>query len=93
MGERGDVPTCGIAEFDRSSGAGRRIRRVGLVSFVKGTPTHENRPLHRHRPGRRAQPRGEQRLRPADPAPFMAVFQGTGDSAKVIAMANTNKPK
>lgn len=30
---------------------------------------------------------------PADPAPFMAVFQGTGDSAKVIAMANTNKPK
>jgi hypothetical protein len=30
---------------------------------------------------------------PADPAPFMAVFQGTGESAKVIAMANTNKPK
>ena len=30
---------------------------------------------------------------PADPAPFMAVFQGTGDAAKVIAMANTNKPK
>ncbi|MBU3683602.1 MAG: nuclear transport factor 2 family protein [Phycisphaerales bacterium] len=30
---------------------------------------------------------------PADPAPFMAVFQGSGDSAKVIAMANTNKPK
>ena len=29
---------------------------------------------------------------PADPAPFMAVFQGGGDSAKVIAMANTNKP-
>lgn len=30
---------------------------------------------------------------PADPAPFMAVFHGTGDDAKVIAMANTNKPK
>ncbi len=30
---------------------------------------------------------------PADPAPFMAVFQGTGDGAKVIATANTNKPK
>ncbi len=30
---------------------------------------------------------------PADPAPFMAVFQGTGGSAKVIAIANTNKPK
>jgi hypothetical protein len=30
---------------------------------------------------------------PADPAPFLAVFQGTGDAAKVIATANTNKPK
>jgi hypothetical protein len=30
---------------------------------------------------------------PADPAPFLAVFQGTGDAVKVIAMANTNKPK
>jgi hypothetical protein len=30
---------------------------------------------------------------PADPAPFMAVFRGTGDAAAVIAMANTNKPK
>ena len=30
---------------------------------------------------------------PADPAPFMAVFQGTGASAKVIALANTNRPK
>ncbi len=30
---------------------------------------------------------------PADPAPFLAVFQGSGDSAKVIALANTNKPK
>ena len=30
---------------------------------------------------------------PADPAPFMAVFQGTGASAKVIAIANTNRPK
>lgn len=30
---------------------------------------------------------------PADPAPFMAVFAGTGDAAKVIATANTNKPK
>ena len=30
---------------------------------------------------------------PADPAPFMAVFRGTGDAATVIAMANTNKPK
>ena len=30
---------------------------------------------------------------PADPAPFLAVFQGSGDSAKVIAIANTNKPK
>ena len=30
---------------------------------------------------------------PADPAPFMAVFQGSGDAAKVIAIANTNKPK
>ncbi len=29
---------------------------------------------------------------PADPAPFMAVFRGTGDAATVIAMANTNKP-
>lgn len=30
---------------------------------------------------------------PADPAPFLAVFEGTGDAAKVIATANTNKPK
>ena len=30
---------------------------------------------------------------PADPAPFLAVFRGTGDSAKVIALANTNRPK
>ena len=30
---------------------------------------------------------------PADPAPFLAVFEGTGDGAKVIALANTNKPK
>jgi hypothetical protein len=30
---------------------------------------------------------------PADPAPFMAVFQGMGASAKVIALANTNRPK
>lgn len=30
---------------------------------------------------------------PADPAPFMAVFRGSGDSAKVIALANTNRPK
>ena len=30
---------------------------------------------------------------PADPAPFMAVFQGTGASAKVVALANTNRPK
>ena len=30
---------------------------------------------------------------PADPAPFLCVFQGTGDGAKVVAMANTNKPK
>jgi hypothetical protein len=30
---------------------------------------------------------------PADPAPFMAVFQGTAASAKVIALANTNRPK
>ncbi len=30
---------------------------------------------------------------PADPAPFLAVFSGTGDTAKVIALANTNKPR
>jgi hypothetical protein len=30
---------------------------------------------------------------PADPAPFLCVFQGTGDGAKVVALANTNKPK
>lgn len=30
---------------------------------------------------------------PEDPAPFLAVFQGAGDAAKVIALANTNKPK
>ena len=30
---------------------------------------------------------------PANPAPFMAVFQGSGDAAKVIALANTNKEK
>lgn len=30
---------------------------------------------------------------PADPAPYLAVFQGTGDAAKAIALANTNKPK
>ncbi|MEI6474913.1 MAG: nuclear transport factor 2 family protein [Planctomycetota bacterium] len=30
---------------------------------------------------------------PADPAPFLAVFQGSGAAAKAIALANTNKPK
>ena len=30
---------------------------------------------------------------PANPAPFLAVFQGSGDAAKVIALANTNKEK
>lgn len=30
---------------------------------------------------------------PADPAPYLAVFQGSGDAAKAIALANTNKPK
>lgn len=30
---------------------------------------------------------------PGDPAPFLAVFRGTGDAAKVVATANTNKPK
>jgi hypothetical protein len=30
---------------------------------------------------------------PADPAPFLAVFQGSGAAVKVIALANTNKPK
>lgn len=30
---------------------------------------------------------------PADPAPFMVVFQGSGDAAKVIATVNTNQPK
>ena len=30
---------------------------------------------------------------PASPAPFMVVFQGEGDAAKVIAIANTNKPE
>jgi hypothetical protein len=30
---------------------------------------------------------------PADPAPFLAVFEGTGDGARVIALANTNKPR
>jgi hypothetical protein len=30
---------------------------------------------------------------PADPAPFLAVFRGIGDGAKVIALANTNRPK
>jgi hypothetical protein len=30
---------------------------------------------------------------PADPAPFLCVFAGEGDAAKVIAMANTNRPK
>ena len=30
---------------------------------------------------------------PADPAPFLAVFQGTGAGAKAVALANTNKPK
>ena len=30
---------------------------------------------------------------PANPAPFLAVFQGSGDVAKVIALANTNKEK
>ncbi len=30
---------------------------------------------------------------PADSVPFIAVFQGTGDTAKVIAIGNTNKPK
>ncbi|MFM1867592.1 MAG: hypothetical protein RL591_1000 [Planctomycetota bacterium] len=30
---------------------------------------------------------------PADPAPCMVVFQGSAEYAKVIATANTNKPK
>lgn len=30
---------------------------------------------------------------PADPAPFLVVFQGKGDAAKVVAVANTNRPK
>ena len=30
---------------------------------------------------------------PADPAPFLCVFAGEGDAAKVIAMANTNRPQ
>ena len=30
---------------------------------------------------------------PADPAPFMIVFQGAAANAKAIATANTNKPK
>jgi ketosteroid isomerase-like protein len=30
---------------------------------------------------------------PAAPAPFLCVFAGEGDSAKVIAMANTNRPE
>jgi len=30
---------------------------------------------------------------PADPAPFLAVFSGTGDTATVIALGNTNRPK
>ena len=30
---------------------------------------------------------------PADPAPYLAVFQGSGDAVKAIALANTNKPK
>lgn len=30
---------------------------------------------------------------PSDPAPFLIVFEGAGDAAKVIAIANTNKPK
>jgi len=30
---------------------------------------------------------------PADPAPFLLVYRGTGDAAKVIALANTNRPK
>ncbi|MBM4101524.1 MAG: nuclear transport factor 2 family protein [Phycisphaerae bacterium] len=30
---------------------------------------------------------------PADPAPFLAVFSGTGDAATVIALGNTNRPK
>lgn len=30
---------------------------------------------------------------PPDPAPFLVVFQGNGDAAKVIATANTNRPK
>lgn len=30
---------------------------------------------------------------PADPAPFLCVFEGTGAGAKVVAMANTNRPK
>jgi hypothetical protein len=30
---------------------------------------------------------------PADPAPFLAVFMGTGDAATVIALGNTNRPK
>lgn len=30
---------------------------------------------------------------PADPAPFLLVYRGTGDAAKAIAIANTNRPK
>ena len=30
---------------------------------------------------------------PADPAPFLVVHRGTGDAAKAIAIANTNRPK
>ena len=30
---------------------------------------------------------------PADPAPFLLVHRGTGDAAKVVAIANTNRPK
>lgn len=30
---------------------------------------------------------------PADPAPFLCVFEGAGAGAKVVAMANTNRPK
>ncbi len=30
---------------------------------------------------------------PSDPAPFLAVFSGTGDAATVIALGNTNRPK
>lgn len=30
---------------------------------------------------------------PADPAPFLLVYSGTGGTAKVVAIGNTNRPK